>query len=141
MWNNIKKLDTGEFVITKCELEQILEQASKNGAKMALSELGLSDEKARMDIRDLRELLKAFRIAKKDIFRISVKWIVVGIMTLITAGFITSTSNKTNLCRNLEKLHSKNYLPAILIYRGFLMRLSSIMTALSLKVIDQMKIN
>ncbi len=97
MWNNIKKLDTGEFVITKCELEQILEQASKNGAKMALNELGLSDEKARMDIRDLRELLKAFRIAKKDAFRISIKWIVVGIMTLITAGFISVLGNHINL--------------------------------------------
>ncbi len=97
MWNNIKKLDTGEFVITKCELEQILEQASKNGAKMALSELGLHDENAPTDIRDLRELLKAFRMAKKDAFRISIKWIVVGIMTLITAGFISILGNHINL--------------------------------------------
>jgi hypothetical protein len=97
MWSNIKKSDEGEFILTKCELEQLLEQASKNGAKMALSELGLSDEKARMDIRDLRELLKAFRIAKKDAFRISVKWIVVGIMTIITAGFISLLGNHINL--------------------------------------------
>ena len=97
MWNNIKKSDEGEFILTKCELEQLLEQASKNGAKMALNELGLSDEKAKMDIRDLRELLKAFRIAKKDAFRISIKWIIAVIMTLITAGFISILGNHINL--------------------------------------------
>jgi hypothetical protein len=97
MWNKIKKLDTGEFILTKCELGQILEQASKNGAKMALSELGLHDDNAPTDIRDLRELLKAFRMARKDSFRICVKWIVVGIMTLITAGFISLLGNHINL--------------------------------------------
>ncbi len=97
MWNKIQKSDTGEFTITKCELEQILEQASKNGAKMALSELGLHDKSAPTDIRDLRELLKAFRMAKKDSFRICVKWVVVGIMTLITAGFISLLGNHINL--------------------------------------------
>jgi hypothetical protein len=97
MWSKIKKSDEGEFILTKCELEQLLEQASKNGAKMALSELGLNDEKAGIDIRDLRELLKAFRIAKKDAFRISVKWIVVGIMTLITAGFISLLGDHISL--------------------------------------------
>ncbi len=89
MWSKIKKSDDGEFIITKCELELLLEQASKEGAKKALTELGLHDENAPTDIRDLRELLKAFRIAKKDAFRISVKWVVVGVMTLITAGFIS----------------------------------------------------
>ena len=97
MWSKIKKSDDGEFIITKCELELLLEQASKEGAKQALTELGLHDENAPTDIRDLRELLRAFRIAKKDAFRISVKWIVVGIMTLITAGFISLLGNHINL--------------------------------------------
>ena len=69
MWSKIKKSDDGEFIITKCELELLLEQASKEGAKKALTELGLHDENAPTDIRDLRELLKAFRIAKKDAFQ------------------------------------------------------------------------
>ncbi len=93
----IQQAHTGEFILTKCELEQILEQASRNGAKMALRELGLHDDKAPTDIRDLRELLKAIRMAKKDSFRICVKWIVVGIMTLITAGFISLLGNHINL--------------------------------------------
>ena len=82
-----KKLS--QLTLTSIELEALLQKASKQGAKMALAELGLEDSHAGMDIRDLRELLKAFRMAKKDSFRIFVKWIVIGVITLITAGFIS----------------------------------------------------
>lgn len=97
MWSKIKKTDEGEFIITKCELELLLEQASKQGAKMALAELGLHDENAPTDIKDLRELLKAFRIAKKDSFRLFIKWVVIGFMTFITAGFFSLIGNHINL--------------------------------------------
>jgi len=89
MWSKIKKTDEGEFIVTKCELELMLEQASKEGAKKALTELGLHDENAPTDIRDLRELLRAFRMAKKDSFRILVKCIIIGFVTILTAGFIS----------------------------------------------------
>ncbi len=97
MWSKIKKSDEGEFIITKCELELLLEQASKEGAKQALTELGLHDKNAPTDIRDLRELLKAFRMAKKDTFRILVKCIVIGFVTILTAGFISLLGSHINL--------------------------------------------
>ena len=89
MLNKIKKSEAGEFILNKCELEHLLEEASRQGAKMALHDLGLHDESAPTDIRDLRELLKAFRMAKKDSFRILVKCIVIGFVTILTAGFIS----------------------------------------------------
>ncbi len=89
MWSKIRKTDEDEFIITKCELELLLEQASKEGAKQALTELGLHDENAPTDIRDLRELLRAFRMASRDSFRILVKCIVIGFVTVLTAGFIS----------------------------------------------------
>ncbi len=89
MLNKIRKTEAGEFILNKCELEHLLEQASRQGAKMALHELGLHDDNAPTDIRDLRELLKAFRMAKKDSFRIFVKCIVIGFVTILTAGFIS----------------------------------------------------
>ena len=89
MWSKIRKTDEDEFIISKCELELLLEQSSKEGAKQALTELGLHDENAPTDIRDLRELLRAFRMAKKDSFRILVKCIVIGFVTILTAGFIS----------------------------------------------------
>ncbi len=89
MLNKVKKSDEGEFVLTKCELELLLEQASRQGAKMALAELGLHDENASTDIRDMRDLLNAFRMAKKDSFRILIKCLIIGFMTIVTAGFIS----------------------------------------------------
>ena len=90
-----KKLS--QITLTSIELEDLLQKASKQGAKMALAELGLDDGHARMDIRDLRELLKAFRMAKKDSFRIFVKWVVIGFITLITAGFISLIGDNIKL--------------------------------------------
>ena len=89
MWSKIKKSEEGEFVLSKCELELLLEHASQKGAKAALSELGLHDENAPTDIRDMRELLNAFRMAKKDSFRILIKCLIIGFMTIVTAGFIS----------------------------------------------------
>jgi hypothetical protein len=97
MLNKIRKTPNEEFILNKCELEHLLEQASKQGAKMALAELGLHDENASKDINDLRELLKALRMAKKDSFRIFIKWIMVAICTLITAGFISLLGHNINL--------------------------------------------
>jgi len=90
-----KKLS--QITLTSVELEDLLQKASKQGAKMALAELGLDDGHARMDIRDLWEVLKAFRMAKKDSFRIFVKWIVIGFITLLTAGFISLIGDNIKL--------------------------------------------
>ncbi len=88
---------TNKSVLSKCELELMLEQASKKGAKAALAEIGLHDDHAPTDIRDLRELLSAFRMAKKDSFRILIKCIIIGFMTIVTAGFISLLGTNTKL--------------------------------------------
>jgi hypothetical protein len=97
MRNKHKKSELRDFVISRCELEEILQKASQKGARMALSELGLNDEKAPTDIRDLRELIKAFRMAKKDSFKIFIKCILLGFMTLVTAGFISFLGNNIKI--------------------------------------------
>ena len=94
---NKENTELGQFSISRSELEELMEEASKKGAKMALAELGLDDSNAVLDIRDLRELIKAFRMAKKDSFRLFVKWIVIGIITLITAGFISLIGDNIKL--------------------------------------------
>ncbi len=81
-----KKLS--QLTITSIELEALLTKASKQGAKAALKEIGLDDDNAYIDIQNLRELLKSFRMAKRHAFKVFVRWLVIGIMTLITAGFI-----------------------------------------------------
>jgi hypothetical protein len=55
------------------ELEAMLDRAAKKGAAEALRSLGLQDENAAGDIRDMRGLLEAWRMTKKSIWSTTVK--------------------------------------------------------------------
>lgn len=68
------------------EFESLLEQAACRGARKALHEVGLNDENAAADVRDLRDLLSAMRTAKQEAFRAVVRWVTVGILILLLAG-------------------------------------------------------
>ena len=86
-----------QISLSEIELEALLIKASKQGAKAALKEIGLDDDLAYMDIANLRELLKSFRMAKKHAFKVFIRWMVFGFMTLITAGFIALIGDNINL--------------------------------------------
>ena len=47
------------------ELKALLRQAAKDGAREALSEVGLDGENAQEDIKELRNLIDSWRSAKK----------------------------------------------------------------------------
>ena len=51
------------------QLERALANAARLGAKAALREVGLHDENAVHDIRDLRSLLDAWRSAKSTVWQ------------------------------------------------------------------------
>ena len=85
-----------QISLSEIELEALLIKASKQGAKAALKEIGLDDDLAYMDITNLRELLKSFRMAKKHAFKVFIRWMVFGFMTLITAGFIALIGDHIN---------------------------------------------
>ncbi len=55
-------------------LRALIEEASASGAEKALGALGLKDEKARRDMDELRELLQAWRDAKKSAWSAAVTW-------------------------------------------------------------------
>ena len=71
--------------ITLSKLQSLLEEAAEKGAEKALARVGLGDENAGVDIRDLRDWLKACRIIKSEALKIAVS---VGIKTLIMAVII-----------------------------------------------------
>ena len=77
--------------VAEKNLEILLERASKSGAKLALKELGLQDQYAAQDIHDLRDLLRALQTAKKEIFRSFIRWITLGILTLVLLGILAKT--------------------------------------------------
>lgn len=67
-------------------LRGLVEEASETGADRALSALGLRDENARRDMDELRELLRAWRDAKKSAREAVVTWMVRIVLALLVAG-------------------------------------------------------
>ena len=65
-------------------LRAICEEAGELGASRAMTRLGLADARAQADLAELRELLEAWRDAKKSAWRAAVQWGV----RLATAGLL-----------------------------------------------------
>ena len=73
----------GSVPITLAECEEL---ASELGARRALARLGLADEAARDDVSDLRQLLGAWRDAKKGVWAAVIDWAVRGMLALLVVG-------------------------------------------------------
>lgn len=67
-------------------IRALIEEASELGAERALARLGLSDRRAAADMRELRELLSAWRDAKKAARGAVIGWIVRIGMALLLLG-------------------------------------------------------
>jgi basic membrane lipoprotein Med (substrate-binding protein (PBP1-ABC) superfamily) len=72
--------------MTDAELTAMVEKAAEEGAKRALRSIGLQDETAMSDVRDLRSLLDAWRLAKKTVLTTIVKALVVAFLAAIGTG-------------------------------------------------------
>lgn len=67
-------------------LRALIEEASGVGAERALAAIGLTDANARRDMDELRELLRAWRDAKKSAREAVVSWAVRIVLALLVAG-------------------------------------------------------
>ncbi|MFC3175237.1 DUF6127 family protein [Novosphingobium bradum] len=67
-------------------LRAIIEEASELGAERVLQRMGLDDEHAHEDLSQLRELLAAWRDAKRGAWRTLVGWVVSGASALLLIG-------------------------------------------------------
>jgi hypothetical protein len=67
-------------------IRALIEEASELGAGRALERLGLADRSAEGDVRELRELLSAWRDAKKAARGAVVGWAVRIVMALVLLG-------------------------------------------------------
>ena len=71
-------------VLDVVTLRALVEESSQAGARRALGALGLDDEKARRDMDELRELLSAWRDAKRTAWRAVIGWVVrIGLAMLL----------------------------------------------------------
>ena len=67
-------------------LRALAEEASQAGASRALGALGLDDPRARRDMDELRELLSAWRDAKRTAWRAIVTWLVRIALAVLLVG-------------------------------------------------------
>lgn len=77
---------TDTVTITEAALEAMLTRAAEAGAKQALHSVGLHDDKASHDVRDLRNLLESFRDAKREAKRTITRVLTTWLLTALLAG-------------------------------------------------------
>ena len=67
-------------------IQALLERASETGAGRALARLGLDDPNAAKDMNELRELLSAWRDAKRSARKAAIGWVVRMGLALLLIG-------------------------------------------------------
>ncbi|MFS0772832.1 DUF6127 family protein [Sphingomonas sp. 1P08PE] len=64
-------------------LRAIAEEAGELGASRAMTRLGLADARAQADLAELRELLGAWRDAKKSAWKAAVQWAAAALLAML----------------------------------------------------------
>ena len=85
MGKNDKEHD-GRICLPKDEFEVMLCRAAEKGALKALEDVGLDGEYAADDIKELRSLLSALRLAKRTAWQTFIRIVTSGILLAIMAG-------------------------------------------------------
>ena len=67
-------------------LRASVEEASELGAERVLSRMGLDDAKAHEDLSELRQLLAAWRDAKRSVWKAAIDWTVRGALAVLLIG-------------------------------------------------------
>ena len=68
------------------EFEAILERAAERGAERCLAHLGLENGSAAKDIHELRDLLEAWRDARRTAWQTTIKVLTTGLLAALLVG-------------------------------------------------------
>ena len=82
-----------DIKLTPDDLEEMLDNAARRGAKEALRSIGLLDDDAARDIIEMSSLLEAWRDTRKSVWSTVVKLATVALLTFI-AGAVWMTMGK-----------------------------------------------
>jgi len=82
-----------DIKLTPEEIETMLDNAARRGAKEALRSIGLLDDDAARDIIEMRSLLEAWRDTRRSVWSTVVKLATVALLTFI-AGAVWMTMGK-----------------------------------------------
>ena len=73
-------------LVRREDFDELLDRAAERGAERCLAHLGLENGSAAKDIRELRDLLEAWRDARRTAWQTTVKVITTGILAVLLAG-------------------------------------------------------
>lgn len=68
------------------EIEAIIQRAAKAAAKEALRDVGLQDDNAIHDVKELRDLLDSWREIRKSVAHTVIKIITMAVLSALVAG-------------------------------------------------------
>ena len=74
------------LLLRKEDFDDLLERAAERGAERCLAHLGIENGHAAKDIRELRDLLEAWRDARRTAWQTAVKVITTGILAALLVG-------------------------------------------------------
>lgn len=84
---NVDETGVAQSIILRPEdLDDLLTRAAERGAERCLAHLGLENGHAARDIRELRDLLEAWRDARRTAWQTTVKVITTGILAALLVG-------------------------------------------------------
>lgn len=70
----------------EARLRLLIEEAAEAGARRALESVGLHDEDAGKDVRDLRTLIDGWRTVKRATVETVTKWMTLGLLGMLALG-------------------------------------------------------
>ncbi len=82
------------MVMTDAELELLIDRAAKRGASEALKDIGLYDDEARDDIKEIRSLLEVWRDTKRTIGQTIARFLTMALLAILAAGAYMEFGNK-----------------------------------------------
>jgi len=74
------------LLIRREDFDELLDRAAERGAERVLAHLGLENGHAARDIRELRDLLEAWRDARRTAWQTTVKVITTGLLAALVVG-------------------------------------------------------
>jgi hypothetical protein len=84
MTEEAKPEDT--LLLRREDFEDLLDRAAERGAERCLAHLGLENGSAARDIRELRDLLEAWRDARRTVWRTVIKVATTGLLAALLVG-------------------------------------------------------
>ena len=74
------------LVLSREDFEDLLDRAAERGAERCLSHLGLENGHAAGDIRELRDLVDAWRDARRTAWQVFVRVLTTGVLAALLLG-------------------------------------------------------